>query len=157
VRKYRAILSLVFLVILIVGLVYKSTLNKNCTVAYRRGTTISGGKSKIEAEVAKTEAAQEKGLSGRACIGEDQSMLFVFDKPDYYRFWMKDMKFPIDIVWIDSHKEVIGADRDISPSTYPSDFAPLQPAQYVLELKAGKAQALGFGGGVQLNFKLPAH
>jgi uncharacterized membrane protein (UPF0127 family) len=133
-------------------LVYKSSLTQDCSAVYRHDLTISGSKAKIEAEVAKTEAAQEKGLGGRPCIGEDQGMLFVFNSPDYYRFWMKDMKFSIDIVWIDKNKEIIDVDHNIAPSTYPSDFAPLKPAQYVLELKAGQAEKLNFNEGMRLKF-----
>src|SRR5258708_4958367 len=50
--------------------------------------------------IAKTEEQKQIGLSKNTKLDQNQAMLFIFDKPDYYRFWMKDMKFPIDIIFI---------------------------------------------------------
>lgn len=55
---------------------------------------------KIKAEVVDNEEARMKGLSGRDNLADDEGMFFVFEKSDIYPFWMKDMKFAIDIIWI---------------------------------------------------------
>jgi len=54
----------------------------------------------IKVDLALTPETQEKGLSGRSGLKDDEGMLFVFEKPDKYSFWMKDMNFPIDIIWM---------------------------------------------------------
>lgn len=64
------------------------------------GHVILGQDMQVEVDVASTSALRERGLSGRASLKEGEGMLFVFDKEDWYIFWMKDMNFPIDIIWI---------------------------------------------------------
>jgi uncharacterized membrane protein (UPF0127 family) len=125
-----------------------------CTAAYRHDTTITVGNNTIDAEIPENAQKKDIGLSGRACIGADQGMLFVFDKPDQYNFWMKDMKFPIDIVWLDDKKNTIGVTPSLSPSTYPQTFTSKSPAKYVLEIQSGRAQQLNVVEGTQLQFNL---
>jgi uncharacterized membrane protein (UPF0127 family) len=79
-------------------------------------------------------------LGGRESISSDESMLFVFDTPDIYSFWMKDMKFPIDIFWVDEFKHIIFIKEDALPSSFPENFAPQSPAKYVLETQSGFAK-----------------
>jgi uncharacterized membrane protein (UPF0127 family) len=93
--------------------------------------------------VADTPAEQERGLGGRDALPEDQGMLFVFPKDDTYAFWMKDMKFPIDIIWLDAEGRVVSIAPTVAPSTYPNTFKPDVPARYVLEVSAGFTDAHG--------------
>ncbi len=102
-----------------------------------RTTTVSIGHKIIKAYVADTVELQEKGLSGRESIAFDQAMLFIFAVPASYGFWMKDMKFPIDIIWLDQSKRVIFIKTNVLPSSYPEIFVPNSPAKYVLETSAG--------------------
>lgn len=102
---------------------------------------------RINGMVFKTETPRDtsdfdKGLAGRPCIPADQAMLFAFKKPGQYPFWMKGMKFPIDIIWIGADHKVAAAEIDESPSTYPDKFVNQKPAQFVLELKANTAKDL---------------
>lgn len=55
----------------------------------------------VKIEIAKTKEDRIRGLSGKKQLDVDSGMLFIFDKPNIYKFWMKDMNFPIDIIWID--------------------------------------------------------
>src|SRR3990167_10987110 len=91
----------------------------------------------IRVSVADTETAREQGLSGRAGLATDEGMLFVFLKDGKYAFWMKDMLFSIDILWLSSDGAVVFMAKNVSPDTYPRAFAPDGPARYVLELPAG--------------------
>ncbi len=93
-------------------------------------------------EVADTPELQGKGLSGHSLLLGDQGMLFVFQKPDNYGFWMKDMMFPLDIIWFDQNFQVIHMERALMPSTYPEVFYPGSPALYVLEVKSGTSEAI---------------
>lgn len=105
-----------------------------------------GGK-KFTVEVVGTEALREKGLSGRTKIAENAGMLFYFPVLDTYGFWMKDMQFPIDIIWISGNAIV-----DMAPSVSPPvqgkemdvpTYLPRLPANRVLEVPAGTVQRLG--------------
>lgn len=111
-------------------------------------------KGSIKAIIADTEVARQHGLSDRIDLPLDHGMLFVFPNLSKQGFWMKDMHFPLDIVWIDEQKEIIGIDRDISPETFPNVFFPSKQIKYVLELNAGQAKAFGLEIGIKVDFKL---
>lgn len=101
----------------------------------------------IVLEIADSADERRRGLSGRANLDADTGMLFVFRQPGYYSFWMPDMYFPIDIIWIDKHFFVVDIEKNVLPESYPKIFQPSREAQYVLELNAGKADEFGIRGG----------
>ena len=77
-------------------------------------------------------------------------MLFVFAKPDYYGFWMKDTLIPLDMFWLDDKGQVVSMALDVATSSYPAVFYPTEPALYVLETNAGFARAHGIATGTPL-------
>lgn len=99
----------------------------------------------VDADIAATSKDQAKGLSGRESMPISKGMLFVFDQPGHYMFWMKDMKFALDMIWMDENKKVIFISKDASPEPGKKDSELLrytpsdQQAQvkYVLEVNAG--------------------
>lgn len=84
-----------------------------------------------------TDELRQKGLGGRQSIDTDDVMLFVFNNDAKHFFWMKDMLFPIDIVWLDKEKKVIFIEQNVAPETYPKAFGPQVDSRYVLEFQAG--------------------
>jgi len=76
------------------------------------------------------------GLSGRITLEAGQGMLFIFDKPDFYGMWMKDMNFPIDIIWIDEKLKIVDIKTQVSQKSYPEIFRPAQKALYAIEVNA---------------------
>lgn len=103
---------------------------------------VAGG-TKVQAEYANTLRKQLRGLSGRASLGQDAGMFYSFQKPDFYTFWMRDMKFPIDIIWIGSDSRIVDITKNISPNSFPKTFTSQDKAQYVVEVNAGYADAHG--------------
>ncbi len=101
----------------------------------------------IHVAVASTEAAREKGLGGRSALAPNEGMLFVFQKDGVYSFWMKDMRFSLDIVWLADDGRIVYAVQNVSPDTYPHSFTPSADAKFVLELPAGwlAAHKVGLG------------
>ena len=99
--------------------------------------TFAIGNATLKLEVADTDAERLKGLSGRDSLGAKSGLLFVFDTEGYYGIWMKDMKFPIDIAWLDKNKRIVTIDSNVSPDTYPQVFNPDSQSLYVLETNAG--------------------
>ncbi len=91
----------------------------------------------IKVELATTPEEQARGLSARQGLAEGEGMLFVFPHPDKYLFWMKDMKFAIDIIWLDSGGYVVYVQKNAKPESYPDTFGPSKPAKYVLEVISG--------------------
>jgi uncharacterized membrane protein (UPF0127 family) len=101
---------------------------------------------------ADTEQTREHGLSDRENLPTDTGMLFIFPNVGIQGFWMKDMHFPLDIIWIDEHKKVIGIASKATPESYPEVFMSPKPIQYVLEINAGKSADFGITTGTQLVF-----
>ena len=99
----------------------------------------------VRVEVATTTAAVRKGLSGRLRLEEDEGMLFIFPVADVYRFWMPDMRFSIDIIWIRDGRVVDitrNASEDFDPAS-PVFYSPKVKAKEVLEVNAGFAARNG--------------
>ncbi len=110
------------------------------------------GDKKISLFIADTPELQEKGLGGRESLPTDTAMLFVFDRPDLYGIWMKDMKFPIDVVWFDDQYQIVHIEENISPETFPETYFTSVASTYVLEAKAGFVQENNLAVGNSLNF-----
>jgi uncharacterized membrane protein (UPF0127 family) len=108
----------------------------------------------IHSTIADTDALRQQGLSDRPSLPVGQGMLFVFDTPGPYGFWMKDMLFSLDIVWISADKTVVGVSKDLNPDTYPASFTPPSPISYVLEINAGSADSFGLVPGAKVGFDL---
>ena len=94
------------------------------------------------AEYANTEATRTKGLSDRESLPGDHVMVFVFDRSNRECFWMKDMHFALDMVFLDSSKIIKRIDKNVLPSTYPDSFC-ADDTRYVLELNAGESERRG--------------
>lgn len=91
----------------------------------------------LNIEVADTGSTREQGLSGRSSLAENEGLFFIFQTEGYYGFWMKDMNFPIDMIWINKDKKIVYIESNVSPETYPKVFEPTSPSLYVLETSAG--------------------
>jgi len=93
----------------------------------------------VTAELAETDEERALGLMFRQEINQDQGMLFIFKEEGIYPFWMKNMKFSIDILWLDKEKRIIHIEENVPPcSKEPCPtYSHQLPAAYVLELKAG--------------------
>ena len=94
-----------------------------------------GGKD-FSLEVASTEADRELGLGKRDSLASSTGMIFVFDYLDKYGFWMKDTRFPLDIIWLNGNCVVVGK-ATILPESFPKVFYPDFPAMYAIELPVG--------------------
>jgi len=100
-------------------------------------------------EIARTESEHKKGLSKRDKLDSDKGMLFVFNKPGIYTFWMKDTLIPLDIIWL-APSGVEGINKVVELTTLqlqnnddiPS-YTPKNEADFVLELNANSGVKVG--------------
>jgi uncharacterized membrane protein (UPF0127 family) len=99
-------------------------------------------KRKFRLYVADNPQKREKGLSNIPSLQDNEGMIFLFDEPGYHSFWMKDMRFPLDFIFVRDDK-VVDFLEDIKPQTYPRTFTAKKPADKVIELKAGVLKELG--------------
>lgn len=103
----------------------------------QHGSNAELARTPLFLEYAQTKEERERGLSGRASLVPRSGMLLLFATSGFYGIWMKDMQFPLDIIWFDGGKRVIAVEENISPLSYPKVFVPSAPARYVLEVNAG--------------------
>lgn len=111
------------------------------------------GEQNIRVAISDTVRTRVQGLSKTESLKDNQGMLFIFDEPDYYSFWMKEMKYPIDIIWFGANKEIVSIKENIDPSTYPRSFVSDKVALYVLEVPAGFVQTHKISLGMSFYFK----
>lgn len=106
----------------------------------------------LDVEVADTESKKEQGLSGRDDLEYGRGMLFPYDNEGHYYFWMKDMNFSIDIIWINNGK-IIDITSDYEPSTYPGSVTSSDKASSILELKSGSVEQYDLEIGNSINIR----
>lgn len=127
-------------------------------------TTKTG--EKIFVEIASTSAAQEQGLSGKSKLTEinkdqkieTEGLLFVFDKPTVLNFWMKDMNFDLDMIWLDENLKIVHIEKSALASSYnkqnPAESTIFTNgnnlAKYVLEINSGLSSRLNLKVGDSL-------
>jgi hypothetical protein len=121
------------------------------------GTKAYIGSATIDAELAITSAERSVGLGGRDALAPNAGLLFVFPAPQRASFWMKDMRFPLDFVWITDDKRVAKLTEDVPVPDAQESELPLyfsgQDVRYVLEINAGRAGELGIKAGDAVTFE----
>lgn len=144
-KKYLAA-AIFLLVILLTFVVYSQSSKPNQAetrpAIQQQATTKIGriGEGYFNFEIADENDERVQGLSGKDPLAETEALLFVFDRNDIHCFWMKDMKFNIDILWFDENKKLVYEKRNVSPDSYPANFCPNVPTKYVVEVGAGVAE-----------------
>lgn len=146
----RNIIIFGVILIVLIGIAYLSFSNIQ-SLNGRKTVDLKG--NKIQLEVSDSETEHQKGLSSRDNLAKDRGMLFTFAKPDLYSFWMKEMRFPIDIIFINNDKIVTiyenvqpENDKNANLSLYTST----KPADKVIEINAGLAKEFGLKTGETL-------
>jgi len=125
-----------------------------------RTTTLRYDGGSITVEVADTPETRAEGLADRDSLARDSGMLFDLGSAGTTSFWMKGMRFPLDMVWIDAEQRIVGVTADVQPQRgAPESALRLYPSpdstRYVIELNAGVAGERGLAQGTQLAFTVP--
>ncbi len=115
------------------------------------------GIHRVQVEVADTPERMSRGLSGRASLAEGRGMIFPYARADHHGFWMYDMHFDIDMVWIRGGRivDVTPRARHDPPGELPV-HRPGVPADLVLEVPAGTAEKLGWKIGDRVTVDPPS-
>jgi uncharacterized membrane protein (UPF0127 family) len=110
------------------------------------------GTASFSVEVADTGEKWEQGLGARDALCDSCGMFFIFDHPDTYGFWMKGMRFPLDILWIKSGK-IVHIERNVDFHDQQRVYQPGASADRVLEVNAGTCEKLGIRAGDEVLFE----
>ena len=113
----------------------------------------------IQAKIADEPKEHEIGLADYSSLALGEGMLFVFDKSASYIFWMKNVEFAIDIIWIDEAKKIVDIAPNVPPEPNKNEkeltrYKPKSDAKYVLEINAGLSSLHNLQVGDQVAFEL---
>lgn len=152
--KTRFIVGIVAAIIIVfLGVIFVNIVSNNLQLPFFSSqppatVTISG--HTFHAKIARSEKEKEIGLSNTLSLPQDQGMLFVFSKPDYYAFWMRNMHYPLDIIYI-ANKKIISIAENASTPSNPTQslpvYKPSVPADTVLEISGGLSTKYHFAPG----------
>lgn len=143
-RTFAIAAALIIIVAAVVGYVFfgfgKPQVTKKASVKIRN--------QEFKVEIADTTYLRSQGLSGREFLPEDAGMLFIFGSSTVQTFWMKGMKFPLDIIWIRDNR-IAGIEKNVPPEPGTPTFGlklynSPGPVDKVLEVNAGVANKYGF-------------
>jgi len=156
-KRELLLLGAALLVLILLGLA--GAVRKPMTSQIPHASVVANGHV-ISVEIADTPALRTLGLSGRSGLAENTGMLFLFPDARQYIFWMKDMRFPIDIIWIRGTKVVAVIERAAVPPFGISDeelerFIPPEDVDRVLEIGASMANSFGIVPGQTVEILLP--
>lgn len=152
VRRDSLSVALVVLTILLIGLVAAGLVQR----MHSTWTTLYVGDGVFRVRVASTDAERATGLGGTEPLAADQGMLLAFESDGQWGIWMKDVEYPIDVIWLDSQKKVVHIVKNMPPDSYPESFVPNEEARYVLEVAAGTVDKKAIGIGDAARFELPS-
>lgn len=153
---------LIFFVVLIfaIGTFVNSKNTKStvsAAVSSSKNAIVLVGSREFDVEVADTMMSRLRGLSSRTNLAEGHGMFFIFSTATRYGFWMRGMKFSIDIVWIRGNK-VVGVEKNAPPPDPGTSvlslklYYPPEPVDRVLELNAGDFERYGLQVGDEVKF-----
>jgi uncharacterized membrane protein (UPF0127 family) len=106
---------------------------------------------RLDIEIADEEAERMRGLMNRMSMPEFSGMLFIFERDEPRSFWMKNTYISLDIIYIDSRKEIVSIQKYTQPQTT-SSIPSEKPAMYVLEVNAGFTDKHGIQAGDKIDF-----
>ncbi|HVR72185.1 MAG TPA: DUF192 domain-containing protein [Vicinamibacteria bacterium] len=111
----------------------------------------------LQAEVMVKDEDRAMGLMFRPSLPTDRALLFVFEDLDFHGIWMKNCRFPIDIVWLDEERRIVYVAEAVPPcKADPCPvYQPMKKAAYVVEMGAGQARREKATPGSRLEFSLP--
>ncbi|HEY8886694.1 MAG TPA: DUF192 domain-containing protein [Candidatus Microsaccharimonas sp.] len=122
---------------------------------FQPSTEVRLGSGIFSIQIATTDAARIHGLSGVDHLDANGGLLMIYQSDDRWGIWMKDMKIPLDIIWMNNEKKVIYIVTDASPDLGTSKiFKPEDPARYVLEVPAGTVKNAGIQIGSTAAFNI---
>ncbi len=132
--------ALIFIaVLLIIGFTILSNQNLTDSNQEKEISQLCFQETCFQVQLAQTTEERKQGLSNQEHLPENQGMLFIFQQSGNYGFWMKDMKIPLDIIWLDQNLEVIEIITAQPCKETCTTHSPTQKAKYVLEINAGLA------------------
>lgn len=148
-KNVRLVAGLSLLTVVLLGFIgWLLFVQTSTTVKIRLGS------GEFQAQIAATDEERARGLGGVMSLADNEAMLFIYDGDQEGRIWMKDMKIPIDAVWLDVNKRVVHMEESLQPSSYHEGktYGPTVPVRYIVELPASAVRKNAITQGSQAIF-----
>lgn len=153
----KILLWFALLLIIVGGIVLVQNYQKKGGISFlKKPSIVTIDSHSFKVTVANSQKTREVGLSETKSISPDQGMIFLFDKPDLYSFWMKNMKFSIDIIYINNDTIVTIKNNAQPPKNNkesPIIYTPTAPSDKVLEIQAGLSEKYKFKNGDKVKYE----
>lgn len=150
-RKKASLIAAGSLLLLSVGIVWNGLFHRPSDLVTMRIKGQSDPAKVFQLRKAVTPAEQEQGLSGSTHLADHTGMIFMYQYPANLCFWMKEMNYSIDMIWVDGAKKVVAIESNVSPKTYPEKSF-CHEGRYVIEIPANAADKARIQKGSQLIF-----
>jgi len=154
----KKVLLVFALLLIVVGGIFfmKNYMSGTSFFIFKKTPIATINNQTFELRVANTQKTREIGLSETKSLPQNQGMIFLFERPDYYSFWMKNMTIPIDIIYINKD-EIVTIQSNVQPPKSsiesPIIYTPLTPSDKVLEIQAGLSEKYNFKNGDKINLQ----
>lgn len=153
----RILILFVLLIIILFGIKISKDYQEKGTLPFFTKKEVIIKDKTFSVTLAKTQEEKQIGLSKHTSLPETEGMVFSFEKPDYYLFWMRDMKIPIDIIYIKNNK-IVSIFENMQPpqpgNKNPEVIKPEEPSDTVLEIQAGLSSKYSFKKGDEVKLKI---
>ncbi len=100
-------------------------------------SSVEIGTTTLRVGIANSFETRAHGLSDTSSLAQDAGLLFIFENDQKWGIWMKNMNYPIDIIWLSASSTIVDVKTGATPGSYPETFFPKDNARYVLEVNAG--------------------
>jgi uncharacterized membrane protein (UPF0127 family) len=110
------------------------------------------GEQRVRVEIARNETERQRGLMYRQSLEPGRGMIFLWERPERLKFWMKNTYIPLDMIFIAGDKHVVYVEENAEPLTTVNRGPDGEDSQYVLEVPGGWARAHGVERGVPVRF-----
>ena len=153
--SYIAVAGTIFLIVALIAILTYQPSNKPAPISQPTSTTTQAGAydfvkqgvlqflspkqdflAAIDIEIAQDDSKRQLGLMYRDKLAENQGMIFVFDGDDTRSFWMKNTVLPLDMIFVNSHNQIVTIHKNTTPYSEQS-YTSTKPAQFVVEVNAG--------------------
>ena len=139
----KVLFASALLLALVAGVVFAQNYLKTKTLfPLKKNPTVTINGRKFQVTVADSQKEQEIGLSETKSLPQEKGMIFLFEKPGFYSFWMKNMKLPIDIIYI-NNDQIVTIQSNVQPAKNeesPIIYTSTEPSDKVLEINSGLAE-----------------
>lgn len=154
--NHSKLIKLTLIIVALVGIIIYTYLDYQTDTVDQKSnqTTATINGRTFVVDIADSQSERIRGLSNRISLAPNEGMLFIFNRETRPAFWMKDMNFAIDILWINHNLEIVGIIENLSPDTYPKTYRPDIPIRYVLELPAKTTSHYGIRLGDQVHLNM---